>query len=241
MAQPMACYLYYAACQHIDQHNRLQQASLMLKKKIKTTLWHQRVSTTFFGMCVVDVYRLAIGCQSNKWTKTASNFFEALAEDLIDNKYEQRALRKRVARAAASHHGRQSRCSEDGLLPASKQLCGPTPTKRFKKKNPTHHDQGKCMICKKSSHAVCRECQDVQQDPTSISIGYAESQDLSAWASTSLTSIPTRPLLIRRMSMLKPLVFECCYCCCHLATAGMLFLSMVADFSVESYCKWYLF
>ena len=165
VAQPMACYLYYAACGRIDQHNRLRQASLMLEKKIKTTLWHQRVSMTFFGMCVVDAYRLAIGCQSNKWTKTAAHFFEALAEDLIDNKYEQRALRKRVARAVAAH-GRQSRCSEDGLLPASKQLCGPTPTKRFKKKNPTHHDQGKCMICKKSSHAVCRECQDIQPEPT---------------------------------------------------------------------------
>jgi hypothetical protein len=121
---------------------------------------------TFFGMCVVDAFRLATGCQSNRWDdKPSSSFFEALAEDLIDNKYEQRALRKRVARSVATHGHQRPRFSEDGLLPASKQLCGPTPTKRYKKKQPTHHDQGKCMICKKTSLAVCRECQDIQPDP----------------------------------------------------------------------------
>jgi Transposase IS4 len=166
IAQPYACYLYYAACGRIDQHNRLRQASLKLETKLKTTMWNRRVNMSLFGMTVVDSYDLAKGCQPRKWdARPSTDFFEALAQDLIDNKYEQRALRKRVARAAAAHGRVQQSLGEDGLLPASRQLCGPTPTKRFKKKNPNHHDQGKCMVCKKTSHAVCRECQDLQPDP----------------------------------------------------------------------------
>jgi Transposase IS4 len=165
VAQPYCSYLFHSAASKIDQHNKLRQASLRLETKMRTTLWHRRVNITLFGMTVIDSFDLAKGCQGNKWIfPPSSAFFEALAEDLIDNTFEQRALRKRLARVAA--HGRHLvQPKYDGLLPASKQLCGPTPTKRYKKNKPTHHEQGKCMVCKQSTMTVCRECQDFQPDP----------------------------------------------------------------------------
>jgi hypothetical protein len=74
----------------------------MLETKLRTLQWDRRVNQTLFAMNVVDSYLLAVGCQgNNRWT-TAGDFFVALASDLIDNNYEQRALRKRRDRLAAS-------------------------------------------------------------------------------------------------------------------------------------------
>ena len=54
VAQPEACAIYYSGCGKIDQHNRFRKASLLLEKKLKTTLWWIRVNMILFRMCVVD-------------------------------------------------------------------------------------------------------------------------------------------------------------------------------------------
>ena len=162
--QPAACAIYYGACGKIDQHNKLRQSSLMLETKLKTTVWSRRVNMSLLGMMIVDSFLLAQGCQGVRRWGTASDFFVALSEQLIDNKYDQRALRKRQARAMASGHGAHEG-GASGVLEASKQLCAPTPTKRPKKCNPKHKAQGKCMTCKALSCHVCRLCQRNQPDP----------------------------------------------------------------------------
>jgi hypothetical protein len=162
--QPECCDVYYGACAKIDQHNKLRQASLMLETKVKTTLWHRRVNQTLFGMCVVDAFLLAQGCQANRWS-SAADFFVALAGDLIDNTYEQRALRKRVARRQASEGGHGPVLADVGPLSARLQLCSTTPTKRMKKSNNKHMDQVRCMSCRKLTSSVCRQCQQFQLDP----------------------------------------------------------------------------
>jgi hypothetical protein len=165
--QPAACAVYYGACARIDQHNRIRQSSLMLETKHKTTLWHRRVNMSIFAMVVVDAYMLSQGCQPRRW-KIAVDFFTKLSEELIDNKYEQRALRKRQARAVAS--GRVGNVLlpthqnvESGVLKAEKQRCAPT--QRPKKGHPSHRAQGKCMVCRMLSCRVCRLCQQAQPDP----------------------------------------------------------------------------
>lgn len=164
--QPAACSVYYGACGKIDQHNKLRQSSLMLETKHKTTLWSRRVNMSLLGMMIVDSFLLAQGCQGGTRWRTAADFFVVLSEQLIDNTFEQRALRKRQARAAASGHGAHiSNGDSTGGLDASKQLCAPTPTKRPKKCNPKHKAQGKCMTCKALSCHVCRLCQQNQPDP----------------------------------------------------------------------------
>jgi ribosomal protein L37AE/L43A len=162
--QPSACHEYYSACARIDQHNKLRQSSLMLETKIKTTVWWRRVNMSLFGMCVVDAILLAQACQGIRRWLTSSEFVVALVDDLIDNNYERRTLRKRAARAAVNNHLLQTRAT--GSLEATKQLCAATPTKRPKKNHPKHRSQGRCMVCQKLSSHVCRLCQQHQQDPT---------------------------------------------------------------------------
>jgi ribosomal protein L37AE/L43A len=153
VAQPEACGVYYGSCSKIDQHNRLRQASLCLERKWRTPLWWRRVNMSIFAMCVVDAYLLAAGCQgSHAYSGCAKNFFAKLSEDLIENKLDQRNLRKRAER-------QQDVVAVAPDVPAHKQLIAPTPTKRFKKNNPTHRVQGRCMVCGKYSVHVCRECQ----------------------------------------------------------------------------------
>jgi Transposase IS4 len=159
--QPSACNVYYNACGRIDQHNRLRQSLLMLETKLKTTLWWRRVNMSLFGMCVVDAYMLAVGCQPKLWM-SSTDFVVALIDDLIDNDYERRNMRKKNNRRAANDGYFES---HSGMLEATKQLCSATPTKQPKKCNNRHRAQGKCMTCKHQTSHVCRLCQLHQQDP----------------------------------------------------------------------------
>ena len=92
--QPQACALYYKACGSIDRHNRIRQAYLQIEKKHKTVVWHRRVNMSIFGMCVVDAYLLMLGCRTGEDNgfRTCKHFFAQLANELIENTYEQRAL-----------------------------------------------------------------------------------------------------------------------------------------------------
>ena len=118
---------------------------------------------SIFGMCVVDAYLLSVGCQgASSPYSTGADFWVALAEGLIDNEYEKRALRKRNERAGIAT---DSKKRADPALDASNHLISPTPTKRRKKNNPNHREQGRCMSCTKSTTYVCRLCQSFQPDP----------------------------------------------------------------------------
>ena len=157
VAQPEACVVYYSACGKIDQHNRFRQAALQIQRKLRTSIWWRRVNMSLFSMCVVDAFLLARGCQGPDAFGAAGNFFAKLAEDLIDNRIDQRNLRKRAERQQQMMDSTVVPGHLD--IPAYKQLVAPTPTKKFKKNRPTHRVQGRCMVCGKYSSHVCRECQ----------------------------------------------------------------------------------
>ena len=160
VAQPEACGVYYVACGKIDQHNRLRQAALSLERKLRTPLWWRRVNMTLFGMCVVDSFLLATGCQGHEaYGGAARHFFSKLSEDLIENKIDQRNLRKRAEQQQQHITAGAVGAIVHVMIPAYNQLVAPTPTKRFKKNKPTHRVQGRCMVCGKYSIHVCRECQ----------------------------------------------------------------------------------
>jgi hypothetical protein len=57
----------------------------MLERKLETKDWSVRVNLSLFGMCVIDAYYVAKGCRI--CDETPAQFFEALAEELIDNNY----------------------------------------------------------------------------------------------------------------------------------------------------------
>jgi Transposase IS4 len=165
--QPEVCEIYYSACGKIDRHNRFRQASLMLETKLNTIVWHRRVNNSIFGMIVVDAYLLAVGCQGAAAWPTSGDFFTQLAEDLIENKYEARALRRREQRVDNSLAAQKglAMAAPVAALPAAMQLVGATPTKRRKRAEPTNRAQGRCMACKLPCSTVCRTCQHWQPDP----------------------------------------------------------------------------
>jgi hypothetical protein len=108
--QPEACYIYYGGCGKIDQHNRYQQASLALERKLHTNNWHRRVNMSIFGIICVDSFLLQQGCQGNVY-KTGAAYFARLAKELIENTYKMRALRKKKDRASFNDVG--GKCSPD--------------------------------------------------------------------------------------------------------------------------------
>ena len=136
----------------------------MIERKVKTTTWWRRVNMSIFALCVVDVYLLMTGCQGvDSDFSTARDFFQVLAEQLIDNSYDQRALRKRAAREAASRGAMRS--LSNSCLSPTKQTISITPTKRYKRKNMNHRHQGRCHSCGHLTVYVCRACQKYQPDP----------------------------------------------------------------------------
>ena len=163
--QPVACELYYNSCGKVDQHNRGRQADLMLERKLGTHDWDTRANHSIFGMVVVDAFKLALGCQGNKCMKIR-DFLEVLAAQLIDNTFDTIDLRPRTRRSGTdsqSSVGGTSRSRDDDYsngagVPKRLHLTAPTPTKRYKKNKPKHRAQGRCMVCKKTTSHVCREC-----------------------------------------------------------------------------------
>jgi hypothetical protein len=122
---------------------------------------------SIFAMCVVDAYILMTGCRgTNSGFENSREFFQKLAEELIDNTFDQRALRKRAERHAASRDPLR-RLSTNTSLSPSKQMIAVTPTKRYKKKNLKHRHQGRCQSCGSMTVYVCRACQKYQPDTRS--------------------------------------------------------------------------
>ena len=91
--QTEAGEIFYDGCQAIDKHNRVRQEQFNLEKKVQTMSWSNRANHSLLGMCFVDSYNLAKGCQGtlNHLGGTRA-FIEALLTDLIDNDYDRRTL-----------------------------------------------------------------------------------------------------------------------------------------------------
>jgi Transposase IS4 len=156
IAQTQCGQVYYEGCGKIDQHNRLRQDSLNLEKKVQTMDWSSRANHSILAMTVVDAFYLAQGCQGS-YQGGFRFFLEDLITGLIDNKMDQRVLRKR--REEAIKKEADLAAVGVGVLDTHRQLTGPTPTKRRKANRPEHRLQGSCMVCKKPTTHVCRSCQ----------------------------------------------------------------------------------
>jgi Transposase IS4 len=159
--QPLVVQTYYDSCQMIDRHNRQRQDSLDIEKKVQTVRWEKRVNLGLFGMMVVDAYHLYAGIREGFTCLDSRGYFTSLAEQLIDNDYDRMTLRRR----REEDHALEKAIEEQGgILEPSKQRTAPTPTKRMKRMHPTHRLQGNCMVCKKNTVHVCRECQQFSAD-----------------------------------------------------------------------------
>jgi hypothetical protein len=95
--QTKVAEIYYSACAQIDKHNRCRQADLGLERAYVTHDWSMRTNFSLLGMLVVDTWLLYTGARGRVRTMVQSEFYEALALDLIDNNFEQVGLRKSTA------------------------------------------------------------------------------------------------------------------------------------------------
>ena len=158
--QPRAAEIYYSACAGIDRHNRCRQAGLMIEKKVRVHTFDRRVNTTIFGMACVDAQKLFLGIRK-PLSIPERDFYSRLAEQLIDNQYDNRNLRARSKRSTDAELLLQELDSNSShnSIPSNQQLLGVTPTKRHKANHPKHLLQGRCKSCDALATTVCRECQ----------------------------------------------------------------------------------
>ena len=91
--QPKASELYYDVCGKIDHHNRRRHDTLRLERKVEVKDWSKRVNLSILGMIIVDSF-LLYHHLVNKEEKEP-DFYNLLAEELIDSKYDSVSRRRR--------------------------------------------------------------------------------------------------------------------------------------------------
>mgnify|MGYP006061302161 CR=1 FL=1 len=149
--QPKASELYYDVCGKIDHHNRRRHDTLRLERKVEVKDWSKRVNLSILGMIIVDSFLLYHHLVNKE--ETEPDFYNLLAEELIDNTYDSVSPRRRRAEVVQAS---PEAVGPDGNLRSG---CGVhlTPTKR-KRKNTNHRLQGDCKVCGiKTSHS-CSDC-----------------------------------------------------------------------------------
>ena len=166
--QPKAAEIYYKTCAAVDQHNRHRQATLKLETKLKTTDWSKRVNMTLLGITIVDTWLAWSQATGSKCTQ--SEFYNDLAEELIDNNYD---------RVGGTGSRQQPTGSENS--PMTQNLINPrtgtvragisthlTPTKKKRKRKDgtvtNHLKQGYCDECRKKTKHNCSKCLDEMGD-----------------------------------------------------------------------------
>lgn len=130
----------------------------MLERKVKTHDWAKRVNMSLFAMIVVDTYLVC--SQSTECKETQKEFYDELAEDLIDNSFD--------GAAAGGRRSRENTADVDPNVTLSRTTGSPsrsgyngthlTPTRRKKKRKgetTIHAQQGNCKVCGKKSMNTC--------------------------------------------------------------------------------------
>ena len=156
--QPKAAEIYYSTCSMIDRHNRCRQADLGIEIALGTHDWDKRVNLSIFSMIVVDTWLVYKNC-----TNTAEyqiDFYEYLAEELINNVYDQpiQGRTRSVSRSPPDGIG----IGSDGAMIGGG--IGPhlTPTRRKRKRKDgtitNYLHQGRCNVCGSKTTMVCSVC-----------------------------------------------------------------------------------
>ena len=145
--QPKAAEIYYSTCASIDQHNRARQDDLMLERKLGTPDWSKRLNSSLLSMCIVDARLAYHGCRGGALCSTTQReFYEDLAEQLIDNAYDGLGRRHRASDGGTPSPARAP--TNDHSSGVDAHL---TPTKRKKRTRDgletKYTMQGRCMEC----------------------------------------------------------------------------------------------
>jgi hypothetical protein len=171
--QPQIAEIYYATCGAIDRHNRYRQDDLRIEKKVETKDWSVRVNLSIFAMIVVDTWLVYNAFKNGTSSARAQQqrkclqkeFYSILAEELIDNSYDNRGgtRRPRSSPNGTSYQEACIRAVESGCARAE-VLTHLTPVKRLKNahggEKTSFRYQGRCKECQKKTTWQCSDCND---------------------------------------------------------------------------------
>ena len=146
---------YYDTCSVIDQHNRCRQDDFELERMIRVQKWDKRFNIGIQGFCIVDAWKLYKSVHAEQCMFLQGDFYEALSEALIDNKYDNTATVRKYSPGSSS--GEQSNSTKS----ASRSPClGRTSKRRKNDGNYSNYAfQGICGSCKRhKSIEVCNVC-----------------------------------------------------------------------------------
>ena len=162
--QPKATEIYYNTCAGVDMHNRSRQDNLKLERKLETKNWSVRLNLSILGIIIVDAWKVYKGTLGEN-TEDEQDFYENLAEEMIDNDFERVYTRRN--RGSPSATSPSNLVSRDGRV-RSGTSAHLTPTKkRRKRKVPgggfietNYRQQMRCKVCGKKTIHLCSQCQD---------------------------------------------------------------------------------
>ena len=183
--QPKACELYYNCCAMIDRHNRCRQKDLSLERKLVTRDWSKRINISLLSICIVDSWLAYTGITEDKKEKQ-KDFYGYLAEELIDNRYDERGGSRE--RLRSNNSPRRKLMNDLGTSPLiqndGSSRCGlsihltPTKRKRIDKKGKISENsfQGRCSLCGSKTTWCCSKCEDDESLGKSIFICHTKSK-----------------------------------------------------------------
>jgi len=156
--QPQVVQTFFTCCSQIDLHNRYRQDDLRLEHKLVTDDWSMRVHLSLLGMCVVDAWMLYSGESEGTATLKQSEFYDDLAEQLIDNTFDaagNRALGD-PGRAASAEEERAPRFGTGiHVTPTLKRRHGVSSNEG------DHRAQRACRFFKRrGTSSVCSTCRE---------------------------------------------------------------------------------
>ena len=94
--QLITAELYYSTCGQIDRHHRRRQESLDIEQKLGTKYWSKRFNLSILAMNMVEVW---LAYQRIPGTvDTQADFYNYLAEEMIDNTYDWFMMRSAYGR-----------------------------------------------------------------------------------------------------------------------------------------------
>ena len=132
---PRSTDLYFYASSKIDQHNRIRANKCAIDKAVGTNDWSRRVNFSILSMIFTNTWQLYKATRGSRCTLTSKEFFELLAQELINTPVDESQDNKGTATRQQTAVKRKSK---ELFAHGISQI--PCPKK---KKNGTHSSQGR--------------------------------------------------------------------------------------------------
>ena len=153
--QPKVAEVYYETCAGVDQHNRSRQDNLKFERKLETKNWSVRVNLSILGIIIVDARKVYKGTLGEN-TEDEQDFYENLAEEMIDNDYE-RVYTRRSRGTTTTEATRVTNVVSAHLTPTQQRRKKRMPDGSFVETS--YRQQMRCKVCGKKTIYLCSQCQ----------------------------------------------------------------------------------